>query len=196
MKASGRDCIKVELRKRVELKPMRLITHAHTHRVCLGIYPMIHVACQCLCNYSRDEGRSSSSSRGGGLVRVKSFAPRISPRRRSSSSTDPGSVWLLDTKQPCKRGCAANIPTLAGFSVFTSIRRPLALALAAAVSDPVVLRRRRVGRQRLTFGFLRVVLRRKDKKREWHIFDLFSRSLFFLPELRYATKALCAAQRT
>lgn len=139
---------------------MRLITHAHTHRVCLGIYPMIHVACRGLCNYSWDEGSS-----GGGLVTMKSFAPRIN-RRRRSSSTDPGSVWLLDTNRPCKRGCAANIPTLAGFSVFTSIRRPLTLALAAAVSDPVVLRRRRVGRQRLAFGFLRVILQKKQNKKK------------------------------
>lgn len=61
------------------------------------------------------------------------------------------------------------MPTLAGFAVFASIRRPLALGFTAAVPDPVVLRRRGIRRQRLAFGVLRVVLHENtkgQKKRE------------------------------
>lgn len=98
MKESGRDPIKTGQRSCGKggaganaVDQTHTHTRAPTHWVCLRIYPMIHVACQGLCNYSWDEGSS-----GGGLVREKSFAPRINTRRRRSGRTDPGSARLFD----------------------------------------------------------------------------------------------------
>lgn len=74
------------------------------------------------------------------------------------------------------------MPTLAGFAVFASIRRPLTLGFTAAVSDPVVLRRGGIRRQRLAFGVLRVVLHKNtkgQKKKENLIFYPFPDLLYF-----------------
>lgn len=76
--------------------------------------------------------------------------------------------------------------TLAGISIFTPIRRPLTLGIAAAVSVAVLLRWGGVHRRHLAFGLVQTVLQKKTPQGQIKKYSTFKGPILYtFPELSF-----------